>query len=721
MRVAAEDPPNPSLIEDSLEHPSSLISSAQTALFLKLTSHFHSHLTSSVLKDNVLFSIPKRRPNIKTGPTARANLELDGVFDGEAVWGVVGGIAEAVGTLVSRASDAFVARGDLKAGFEDEKAEEDGDEERDDDGMDVDEDLEDEDDDEEDLVEVDEDMYLDDEDLDLDGDEGDDDEDLDLDGDEGDDDLDLDGDDDLDLDEDDLGRSDAPRTRKEPSQTSIVDDEFFSLEEFNRFSDRAERYDMMQAKTDDIAQDNADDDFDEKDLDRDLGAPKGLYESEDEAEMDEDEEEEDDDEDNANDLRYEDFYAPPDERRRRNRDNRNHSFDDSESNPTRRVTFDTNEDVREYTPSAPPDALSSQMRDLFSTNSADSSSNDPNLSNFERQQRATASAIAELEAEAVAEKPWLLRGESSAPNRPRDSLLEVHLDTDVASKPVPVITPTHTASLEELIISRIKGNLFDSVERRKPPMDVAYDPDRRIQLDDQKSSKGLAEVYEDAYLAQNSTAQTPGPKSADLEKSHEEIRAIWKEICGPLDALASTHARPRGARVEELEVATVPADTPALENEDVHPTAMSLVAAVAPSEVYSAKTTKSSEEMGANEKRKARKKSKHAAGRAKKEKEEDMKAKEAWKKGIAPERKENRKEVKRGKREALRGLMKTKGVTVVAEGSMKGEVERASGGGKKGKNGVKKGGAEGGARVVKAGETIGGNAKAAVRAEFLRL
>ncbi|KAI8812711.1 Mpp10 protein-domain-containing protein [Cladochytrium replicatum] len=701
-----EDPPNPSLLDDSLEHPSNLISSSQTALFLKLTSHFHSHLTSSVLKDKVLFSIPKRRPNVKTGPAARATLELDGVVDGEAVWGVVGAIAEAVGTLVMRSADAFVARGDLKAGFEDEKADEYGDEETDEDVMDVDEDENDESGEEEDGMEVDEDGGLDDGNLDLDGD-GDD------------EDLDLDGDDDLDLDDDDLDRYDTPRTsRKEPTQTSIVDDGFFSLDEFNRFSDRAERYDMMQAKSEDFAPDNEDDDFDEKDLDRDFGAPKGLYESGDEEEMEEDEEEEDDDEDNANDLRYEDFFAPPDERRRRNRENRN-KFDNSEPNPNRRVTFDTNDDVREYTPSAPPDALSSEMRDLFSNTNP--SSNDLTLSTFERQQRATASAIAELEAEAVAEKPWILRGESSAPNRPRDSLLEVHLDTDVASKPVPVITPTHTASLEELIISRIKANLFDSVERRKPPMDVAYDPDRRIQLDDQKSTKGLAEVYEDAYLAQNSTTQHPGPKSADLEKSHEEIRVLWKEICGPLDALASTHARPRGARVEELEVASIPADTPALENEDVHPTAMSRSAAVAPSEVYSGKTAKASEEMGASEKRTARKRTKHAAGRAKKEKEEDRKAREAWKKGIAPERKENKGEEKRGKREALKGLMKTKGVTVVAEGSMKGEVERASRGGKKGKKGGKHGGSAGGARVVKAGETIGGKEKAAVRAEFLRL
>jgi U3 small nucleolar RNA-associated protein MPP10 len=48
-------------------------------------------------------------------------------------------------------------------------------------------------------------------------------------------------------------------------------------------------------------------------------------------------------------------------------------------------------------------------------------------------------------------KPWHLTGEARAAERPKDSLLEVHLDFNTATKLPPVITKETTNAIEALI------------------------------------------------------------------------------------------------------------------------------------------------------------------------------------------------------------------------------------------------------------------------------
>jgi U3 small nucleolar RNA-associated protein MPP10 len=52
-------------------------------------------------------------------------------------------------------------------------------------------------------------------------------------------------------------------------------------------------------------------------------------------------------------------------------------------------------------------------------------------------------------------KHWTMQGEITAAKRPMNSALEVDLDFEHNARPAPVITEEVTASLEDLIKSRI--------------------------------------------------------------------------------------------------------------------------------------------------------------------------------------------------------------------------------------------------------------------------
>lgn len=63
--------------------------------------------------------------------------------------------------------------------------------------------------------------------------------------------------------------------------------------------------------------------------------------------------------------------------------------------------------------------------------------------------------IAELETEALGERPWHLVGEVSAARRPVNSALEIDMDYDTTNKPPPAPTEEATHSLEDMIRRRI--------------------------------------------------------------------------------------------------------------------------------------------------------------------------------------------------------------------------------------------------------------------------
>jgi U3 small nucleolar RNA-associated protein MPP10 len=90
---------------------------------------------------------------------------------------------------------------------------------------------------------------------------------------------------------------------------------------------------------------------------------------------------------------------------------------------------------------------------------------------FQRAQTKLSWQIETLEERALQEKPWLLKGEASARERPTNSMLEADLEFEHVQAPPPVVSEEMTAKLEDLVKTRIAEQRFDDVERVEPGLD----------------------------------------------------------------------------------------------------------------------------------------------------------------------------------------------------------------------------------------------------------
>ncbi|CAI4557651.1 AKR_collapsed_G0030150.mRNA.1.CDS.1 [Saccharomyces cerevisiae] len=203
---------------------------------------------------------------------------------------------------------------------------------------------------------------------------------------------------------------------------------------------------------------------------------------------------------------------------------------------------------------------------------------DKNLSSFEKQQIEIRKQIEQLENEAVAEKKWSLKGEVKAKDRPEDALLTEELEFDRTAKPVPVITSEVTESLEDMIRRRIQDSNFDDLQRRTL-LDITRKSQRpQFELSDVKSSKSLAEIYEDDYTR----AEDESALSEELQKAHSEISELYANLVYKLDVLSSVHFVPKPASTS-LEIRV---ETPTISMEDTQPLYMSNASSLAPQEIY---------------------------------------------------------------------------------------------------------------------------------------
>ena len=209
-----------------------------------------------------------------------------------------------------------------------------------------------------------------------------------------------------------------------------------------------------------------------------------------------------------------------------------------------------------------------------------------------------AEQAATLEAANVGDKPWHMRGEAKAGDRPLNSALEIALDFEHAQLPAPVVTAETTANLEALIRARCAEGRFDDVQRRLAP--APGKTRKAAPLSDEKSTKGLAELYEEEYLKERAAADAaaaaaaiaPGTSAAAAAAAAEleadtplarEARALFAALCGKLDALSHFQFAPKPF-VPDLEVTKK--DLPALALEEVAPAAVSTASLRAPREVY---------------------------------------------------------------------------------------------------------------------------------------
>lgn len=260
---------------------------------------------------------------------------------------------------------------------------------------------------------------------------------------------------------------------------------------------------------------------------------------------------------------YEDFYNKP---------NGEAEADDKEADADDKLEDDIDEEAYD-------EAVGTAMTDLLEEQPPET------LSSFEKQQKALQAEIAELEAELVAEKKWTMKGEVSAKTRPVDSLLDDEdtnmLEFDRTAKPVPVITDEVTESIDELIRRRIKAEEFDDLPRRIITDVSKFHNKQKFELSEEKSSKSLAELYEDDYKKVDMQAEV----SEEVQKQHDEIAELFATVNHHLDSLSSAHFVPKPHQFTNTEIKV--SDTAAtITMEDAQPTHVSDEAVLAPQEIY---------------------------------------------------------------------------------------------------------------------------------------
>ncbi|KAI0881656.1 Mpp10 protein [Annulohypoxylon maeteangense] len=323
--------------------------------------------------------------------------------------------------------------------------------------------------------------------------------------------------------------------------------------------------------------------------DMDLDAPEG--DSEDEGEginnMD------GGDDFNANEIYYKDFFAPPQQKGARNGKARKFK----EPRPTE---VNSNDVER---------AIADVRRDLFEDESeredsedalSDVSAGDPKSrkSAHERRQVKLAEEIRKLEAANVAKREWVLSGEAQAADRPMNSLLEEDLDFEHVGKPVPVITAEVSESIEDMIKRRILAQEFDEVIKRRPDATEFSSNTRRglVDLDDSKAKQSLAEIYEEEHVKNANPDSYVSKADEKLQKEEKEIEEMWKEVSASLDALTSWHYKPKPTAPS----LTVVSDVATISMEDAQPTTAQGVNGgdhtLAPQEIY--KASKDTAEKG---------------------------------------------------------------------------------------------------------------------------
>lgn len=290
--------------------------------------------------------------------------------------------------------------------------------------------------------------------------------------------------------------------------------------------------------------------------------------------------------DNTNDIRYAEFFAPPP--RKPSRSKRMRALPKTQPKP--QATAETDADAENDMSRA----MAEVRRDLLESDDEgsdeDLSGSDldrpstKNLSTHEKQQLKIAAEIRRLEAASVAKKDWTVSGEARGADRPMNSLLEEDFEFERVGKPVPIDTVEITEEIEQLIKRRILAREFDEVVRRHPGAigDANTARRGRVELDDNKPTAGLGELYEQEHLKSTDPGYVD-KRSAATKKAQEEISRLWKEVASQLDLLSNLNFKPRHAQAE---IKTVE-DKPTISMEDARPVgAGGDDSMLAPQEIY---------------------------------------------------------------------------------------------------------------------------------------
>ncbi|OQU78330.1 hypothetical protein SORBI_3009G204400 [Sorghum bicolor] len=350
-------------------------------------------------------------------------------------------------------------------------------------------------------------------------------------------------------DEEEMGDDEEEEAELDGRGGNGVEDKFLKIDELTEFLEKGEeeeygsgakRREKKAAKNWMVESDGEDDDEDE---------------DEDQLDLEDFEDDEEEDEAGGGDIRYKDFFEKGHNKQVKNRDG-----------STKKVQFKDD------------DAHESELDD--SENDDGNVQQEQGLSTHEKERLKMRAKIEQMEKASLEPSTWTMQGEVTASKRPKNSALEVDLDFEHNVRPAPVITEEVTASLEEMIKKRITESLFDDVE--KPTMLPSKAPKEHKELDETKSKKGLAELYEDDYAQKAGIAPAPLSISDELKK---EANTLFKRICLKLDALSHFHFAPKPV-IEDM---SIQANVPALAMEEIAPVAVSDAAMLAPEEIFEGK------------------------------------------------------------------------------------------------------------------------------------
>jgi U3 small nucleolar RNA-associated protein MPP10 len=143
-----------------------------------------------------------------------------------------------------------------------------------------------------------------------------------------------------------------------------------------------------------------------------------------------------------------------------------------------------------------------------------------------------------------------------------------------------------------------------------------------VELDDSRSKKSLAELYEADYLKQ-ATGNHTSEKDEKLKQEHTDIDNLFLGLCQKLDALSNFHYTPKAPKPE----ITVVSNAPAISMEEVIPVNVSDATRLAPEEVFEKKRNevKGETELDQGERAKLRAARKKSKRKDKAMKEREMK------------------------------------------------------------------------------------------------
>uniref|UniRef100_A0A2S2NLT8 U3 small nucleolar ribonucleoprotein MPP10 n=1 Tax=Schizaphis graminum TaxID=13262 RepID=A0A2S2NLT8_SCHGA len=260
--------------------------------------------------------------------------------------------------------------------------------------------------------------------------------------------------------------------------------------------------------------------------------------------------------------------------------------------------------------------------------------NNEHLSTLEMRSERINKCIAKLEEEAISDnKPWALKGEVAAKDRPQNSLLEEAVEFDVCTRPAPIITEETTVKLEDIILQRIKDKAWDDVERKIKQTNAPHEFKKQLILNQEKSKESLSQIYEKEFIKQREAADPENKNKPEEEpKEHKEIDLLIKELFRKLDALTNYHYTPKQA-IPDLKIVN---NLPAISMEEVAPVATTDASLLAPEEIqrkFKAPVL-GKEERTSTDKKRERRKKKHL--QHKKRITKESKLKEMEKNGFKP-------------------------------------------------------------------------------------